>query len=71
MTVVSFEREPLLREPSSRSSSTPRKESDFCPSSLQPAGPLDISASSRQGILAGIWLAQFLSVSFSPYPSLN
>ncbi|KIJ98026.1 hypothetical protein K443DRAFT_104663 [Laccaria amethystina LaAM-08-1] len=62
MTVVSFEREPLLREPSSRSSSTPRKESDFCPSSLQPAGPLDISASSRQGILAGIWLAQFLSL---------
>lgn len=61
MTVVSSEREPLLREPTSRSSSTPRKECDFCPSPLQPTGPLDISASSRQGILAGIWLAQFLS----------
>ena len=64
MTVVSSEREPLLREPSSRSNSTQRKESDFCPSFLQPAGPFDISASSRRGILAGIWLAQFLSVSF-------
>ena len=62
--VVSAEREPLLREPISRSSSTQRKESDFCSLSLRPAGPLDIFASSRQGILVGIWLAQFLSVSF-------
>ena len=73
---IHSERDPLIRG-SSRSESTiaslrtlassptygsDRKSSIPRPSTLDPPGPLEISSTSRHGILAGIWLAQFLSV---------
>ena len=73
---IYFEREPLVRGSSCSEStiislrthaSLPTYGSDSKspvtrPSTLDPPGPLEISSSSRHGILAGIWLAQFLSV---------
>ena len=70
------EREPLIRGSSCSEStiaslrthvSLPTYGSDAKspiprPSTLDPPGPLEISSASRHGILAGIWLAQFLSV---------
>jgi hypothetical protein len=63
------ERDPLL---SSASSSTTRRDdeaSDACSSAAAPKaatgsglGPLEIKRSTRFGILAGIWVATFLSV---------
>ena len=34
-------------------------------------GPLEISRSTRYGILAGLWIATFLSVSLSVYSELT
>ena len=45
---------------SDRKSSIPRTSTSDFP------GPLEISSRSRHGILAGIWLAQFLSVRLFP-----
>lgn len=68
------EREPLLRGSSQSTVASLRthvslptygsdtKSSIPRPSTLDPPGPLEISSASRHGILAGIWLAQLLSV---------
>ena len=69
------EREPLIRGSScSESTITSLRTHSISPtrtygsdrksstSTLDPPGPLEISSTSRHGILAGIWLAQFLSV---------
>ncbi|KAF8173296.1 vacuolar amino acid permease [Pholiota molesta] len=66
------ERDPLLRPPSSVSAlssilqrSSPRYGLDIrspTESLSQPLGPLEMSRDGRNNILAGIWLAQFLSV---------
>lgn len=47
------ERDPLLQAENGRSSHAPSKI----------PGPLEISKSTRHGILAGIWVATFLTVS--------
>ena len=70
------ERDPLLSSPSVSAlsaiskrtvSSTSTKYGLDFKSPIQtlvpPLGPMEISASARHGVLAGIWLAQFLSVS--------
>jgi len=49
MSMLTDERSPLLEEPSNIKKHT--------------LGPHDISRSNRFGILAGVWLATFLSVS--------
>jgi len=49
MSILTDERSPLLEEPLNHKESLP--------------GPRDISRSNRFGILAGVWLATFLSVS--------
>ncbi|KAF8801910.1 MFS general substrate transporter [Phlegmacium glaucopus] len=66
---VYSEREPLIRGSScsTLSESTITSLRTFTspptrPSTSDPLGPLEISSGSRYGILAGIWLAQFLSV---------
>ncbi|PPQ73575.1 hypothetical protein CVT24_007461 [Panaeolus cyanescens] len=66
MTTPQSERDPLLGGASSPTPA-PKKYADLAPESPTgtakpvPTGPLDISSASRHGILAGIWLAQFLS----------
>jgi hypothetical protein len=78
MVDIHSEREPLIRRSSSSEStitslrthaSSPTYGSDrksststLDPPGPLPLGPLEISSTSRHGILAGIWLAQFLSV---------
>lgn len=48
------ERDPLL---------PPQDDSARKASTNEPIGPLEISKSTRHGILAGIWMSTFLSVS--------
>lgn len=55
------ERDPLLKNTPSRSGVIPAQAVKEPVHSHSP-GPLEITRSSRYGILAGIWLAQFLSV---------
>ncbi|KAF8179661.1 vacuolar amino acid permease [Pholiota molesta] len=72
MSMTCSERDPLLRPPSSVSAlssilqrSSPRYGLDIrspTESLSQPLGPLEMSRDGRNNILAGIWLAQFLSV---------
>jgi len=79
MSTTASERDPLLSAHQSASVSTLSlisERSHFSPSKygldlksptqtlVPPLGPLEITASARHGILAGIWLAQFLSVSW-------
>ncbi|KAF8959682.1 vacuolar amino acid permease [Flammula alnicola] len=70
MSTAYSERDPLHRSSSVSvlssilQRSTPRYGLDIKSPTVslsQPLGPLEISTSSRHGILAGIWLAQFLS----------
>lgn len=74
---IRSEREPLIRTSSCSTESTitsvrtlanpqtyglDRETSIRRPSTSDSPGPLEISSRTRHGILAGIWLAQFLSV---------
>ncbi|KAJ3502815.1 hypothetical protein NLJ89_g8716 [Agrocybe chaxingu] len=70
MSVTCSERDPLIERASASalSSLTKRAASKYgldfkspTQSLSQPLGPLEISSRARHGILAGIWLAQFLS----------
>lgn len=80
MSTTTSERDPLLGQSASSSTlslvlehsrhSVSKYGLDFkspTQTLVPPLGPLEISASSRHGILAGIWLAQFLSVSCFSY----
>ncbi|KDR82118.1 hypothetical protein GALMADRAFT_222000 [Galerina marginata CBS 339.88] len=66
MAVAYSDRDPLLSAAAPTLSAYARPKYGLPLSSptstiSQPLGPLEISASSRRGILAGIWLGQFLS----------
>ena len=53
------ERDPLLQNNDSAQQGEGQK------GVARPLGPLEISRSTRYGILAGLWIATFLSVSLS------
>ena len=56
------ERAPLLQD---RDSGQQFQQGEYQKGIGRALGPLEISRSTRYGILAGLWLATFLSVSFS------
>jgi hypothetical protein len=69
------ERNPLLQNPSTSAVAYIQKPPKYgldlkspTETLVPPLGPLEISSHARHGILAGIWLAQFLSVCLSHFP---
>jgi len=61
---MSSERSPLLRANTANNDDrVSRRISTASFYARQKRGPMDITPSNRRGILAGIWLATFLSVS--------